>query len=94
MQVKNLVRTFNEMTKVYLSSFLPVSVPVYLSMCTDTAVALSKKRTSLERNKSITIMIVFFKHSLHDEFTLLWVHFLTLACQMKDKQNLKALKLL
>ena len=57
--MKNLVRTFNEMTKVYLSSFLPVSVPVYLSMCTDTAVALSKKRTSLERNKSITIMIVF-----------------------------------
>ena len=55
--MKNLVRTFNEMTKVYLSSFLPVSV--YLSMCTDTAVALSKKRTSLERNKSITIMIVF-----------------------------------
>ena len=39
-------------------------------------------------------MIGFFKHSLHDEFTLLWVHFLTLACQMKDKQNLKALKFL
>ena len=55
--MKNLVRTFNEMTKVYLSSFLPV--PVYLSMCTDTAVALSKKRTSLERNKSITIIIAF-----------------------------------
>ena len=48
--MKNLVRTFNEMTKVYLSLFLPV--PVYLSMCTDTAVALSKKRTSLERIKA------------------------------------------
>ena len=57
--MKNLVRTFNKMTKVYLSSFLPVSVPVYLSMCTDTAVALSKKRTSLKRNKRIIIIIVF-----------------------------------